>query len=187
MSEHFDAIVLAGGRGDRLGGTDKAVVTLGGTTFLDRVLAVTAGAGRIVCVGPERTTSVPVTWTRERPAGGGPVAALAAGLLHVDAPIAVVLAVDAVFMTGEVLDRLVGACNGDAAVLVDANGHRQPLMAAYRTRFLRDRIDRFARVENLAMKDVLEGADVTTVEDPDAARDVDTWADLDAARAEVSS
>jgi molybdopterin-guanine dinucleotide biosynthesis protein A len=80
----MDAIVLAGGRGARLGGVDKADLVVGGQTLLERALAATAGANRTVVVGPRRPTSRPVTWAREHPPGGGPVAALAAGLEHVD-------------------------------------------------------------------------------------------------------
>src|SRR4051812_33904528 len=35
----YDAIVLAGGGGRRLGGVDKATLEVGGRTLLDRVLA----------------------------------------------------------------------------------------------------------------------------------------------------
>jgi molybdopterin-guanine dinucleotide biosynthesis protein A len=76
----FDVVILAGGSGRRLGGVDKGALDVGGTALLDRVLAAAAGAVRTVVVGAERPTVRPVIWTRERPAGGGPVAGLAAGL-----------------------------------------------------------------------------------------------------------
>ena len=38
----YDAIVLAGGRGSRLGGVDKGAVDIGGVTLLQRVLTATA-------------------------------------------------------------------------------------------------------------------------------------------------
>lgn len=39
----FDAVVLAGGRGSRLGGVSKADLVLGGERLLDRVLRAAAG------------------------------------------------------------------------------------------------------------------------------------------------
>lgn len=76
----FDAIVLAGGAGQRLGGVDKPGLSVGGRTLLDRVLAACRDARRTVVVGGRRTTERPVVWAQESPPGGGPVAALDAGL-----------------------------------------------------------------------------------------------------------
>ena len=75
----FDAVVLAGGRAERLDGADKAALDVAGATLLDRALRAVAGARTVVVVGDERPTDVPVVWTRERPAYGGPVAATYAG------------------------------------------------------------------------------------------------------------
>ena len=43
----WDAVVLAGGRGSRLGGVDKATLELDGSTLLGRTLAALAGAARV--------------------------------------------------------------------------------------------------------------------------------------------
>ena len=73
-----DLVVLAGGRGTRMGGRDKASIELGGRTLLERVLTADLG-GRVVVVGE---TAVPdgVRRTVEDPPGGGPVAGIGAGL-----------------------------------------------------------------------------------------------------------
>ena len=53
MSEiSFDAIVLAGGQGSRLGGVDKAELKVGGVRLLDRALTACRGASTTVVVGP---------------------------------------------------------------------------------------------------------------------------------------
>ncbi|MFF2567556.1 DUF6457 domain-containing protein [Streptomyces sp. NPDC058084] len=80
MTTAYDAIVLAGGAARRLGGADKPGVRVGGRPLLDRVLAGCRDAGRTVVVAEPRATARPVEWAREEPPGGGPVAALAAGL-----------------------------------------------------------------------------------------------------------
>jgi choline kinase len=41
----FDAIILAGGRGTRMGGADKPGLVVGGQTLLSSVLAAAAAAG----------------------------------------------------------------------------------------------------------------------------------------------
>ncbi|NGO81562.1 NTP transferase domain-containing protein [Streptomyces sp. YC504] len=76
----YDAVVLAGGAAKRLGGVDKPAVQVGGRALLDRVLTACAAAGTTVVVAPPRPTLRPVVWAREEPAGGGPLAALAAGV-----------------------------------------------------------------------------------------------------------
>ncbi|SDK53629.1 DUF6457 domain-containing protein [Streptomyces indicus] len=76
----YDAVVLAGGAAKRLGGVDKPAVQVGGRALLDRVLGACAAAGTTVVVAPPRPTVRPVVWAREEPAGGGPLAALAAGV-----------------------------------------------------------------------------------------------------------
>lgn len=76
-----DAIILAGGTGERLGGVSKADLDLGGRRLLDLVLDAVAPVRRIVVVAPE-SVAVPahVLRTLEDPPGGGPVAGIAAGL-----------------------------------------------------------------------------------------------------------
>lgn len=130
------AIVLAGGTSGRLGGLDKTALELGGVPLLDRVLAALPGPA--VVVGPARPTLRPVRWIREEPAGGGPLAALAAGLAHVgDGPV-LVLAADLPFLTTEALTVLVRAGAGhDGAVAVDAAGHQQDLLSCWSAARLR--------------------------------------------------
>ena len=65
-------MVLAGGRGSRLGGVDKASVVVDGRTLLDHVLDAVALAELIVVVGPRKADVPGVTWAREDPPGGGP-------------------------------------------------------------------------------------------------------------------
>uniref|UniRef100_UPI00165DB73E molybdenum cofactor guanylyltransferase n=1 Tax=Actinotalea sp. JY-7885 TaxID=2758576 RepID=UPI00165DB73E len=70
----FDAIVLAGGQGRRLGRVSKPDVVVAGRTLLDHALAATAGARRVVVVGPPELARPGVTVVREDPPSGGPVA-----------------------------------------------------------------------------------------------------------------
>ncbi|MFE7882957.1 DUF6457 domain-containing protein [Streptomyces sp. NPDC057411] len=80
MTTSYDAIVLAGGAARRLGGADTPGVRVGGRSRLDRVLAGCRAAGTTVVVAAPRATARPVEWARETPPGGGPLAALDAGL-----------------------------------------------------------------------------------------------------------
>ncbi|MFD5516735.1 DUF6457 domain-containing protein [Streptomyces sp. NPDC127066] len=102
----YDAVVLAGGAARRLGGEDKPGVRVGGRTLLDRVLAACADATRTVVVARPRPTARPVEWAREDPPGGGPLAALDAGLRHTGAPYVLVLSADLPFLEEKTVRRL---------------------------------------------------------------------------------
>jgi molybdopterin-guanine dinucleotide biosynthesis protein A len=80
----FDAVILAGGSGRRLGGVDKGALVVAGLPLLDRVLLASAAARRTVVVGEPRPTVRSVVWAREDPPGGGPLAGLAAGMAELD-------------------------------------------------------------------------------------------------------
>lgn len=85
----WDAIVLAGGAGRRLGGADAGVVkpevVVAGRALVDHVLAAVAGARRRVLVGPQALARPGVLLTSEDPPLGGPVAGIAAGVAALDA------------------------------------------------------------------------------------------------------
>ncbi|WSL73580.1 molybdenum cofactor guanylyltransferase [Streptomyces sp. NBC_01723] len=132
--------MLAGGAARRLGGADKPGLRVGGRALLDRVLAACAGARTTVVVAGPRPTARPVTWAREDPPGGGPLAALAAGLRHTTAEFVVVLSADLPFLGEPTVARLLSALaagEADGVLLTDAHGRDQPLVAAYRASAVR--------------------------------------------------
>ena len=133
-------IVLCGGTSRRMAGRDKTRELLAGTTVLDHLLNDLPPGWAVVCVGDERATTRSVQWCRESPAGGGPVAGIAAGLDHVDAKICVVAGGDMPFAAA-VLPTLVNTLTAqpglDAVLASDPDGRTQPLLAAYRCEALR--------------------------------------------------
>ncbi len=182
----FDAVVLAGGDARRLGGRDKAGIEVGGVSLLDRALGAVEDARSVIVVGPRRSTSVPVRWTSEKPAGRGPLRATVAGLELVTSEVAVVLAVDYPFVTPEVVASLIGtAGERDGAALEDATGVMHYVVGAYRTNILRAAITA-QRGDDASMRGLFATLDVAAVRNERAALDIDTPEDLDRARAYVS-
>ncbi|MEV2210736.1 NTP transferase domain-containing protein [Streptomyces sp. NPDC050997] len=196
----YDAVVLAGGAARRLGGADKPGVRVGGRALLDRVLAACADARTTVVVADPRPTVRPVTWARERPPGGGPVAALYAGLRHTTAQDVVVLSADLPFLTEETVRRLLtalGTSDAEGVLVTDTDGRDQPLVAAYRTSALRRELTvlngvpaRSGSAESggltgLPLRRLTAGLDLTRVPDPVASFDCDTWDDIATARARI--
>lgn len=135
------ALVLAGGEARRLGGVDKALVDVGGTTMLDRVLgAASPNCDALIVVGPERQTTITgVRFTLEAEARGGPVPAVAAGLAEVpDADEIVILAVDLPLLEpGHVATLFAGLSEAGVVAAADDRGRPNPLLAAYRAEALR--------------------------------------------------
>ncbi|MFF7854516.1 NTP transferase domain-containing protein [Streptomyces sp. NPDC007904] len=188
----YDAVVLAGGAARRLGGADKPGVRVGGRTLLDRVLAACAGARTTVVVAGPRPTARPVVWAREEPPGGGPLAALDAGLRHTTADLAVLLSADLPFLAGRTVDGLVDALRAgtaDGVLTTDADGRDQPLVAAYRTSALRRELaaltDRHGSLTGLPLRRLTTALDLTRVADPVASFDCDTWDDIATARTRI--
>ena len=188
----YDAVVLAGGAARRLGGADKPGVRVGGRALLDRVLAACAGARTTVVVAGSRPTARPVVWAREEPPGGGPLAALAAGLRHVTAGHVVLLSADLPFLDGRTVRGLTTALRrgtADGVLLTDSDGRDQPLVAAYRTGSLRRELTaltaRHGELAGLPLRRLTGSLDLTRISDPVASFDCDTWDDIATARARI--
>ncbi|WKD33628.1 NTP transferase domain-containing protein [Streptomyces xanthophaeus] len=186
----YDAIVLAGGAARRLGGADKPALSVGGRALLDRVLDACPDARTTVVVGGRRPTARPVHWTREDPPGGGPVAALDAGLRRTTAEQVLVLSADLPFLDRETVRALLDAPGRDGAMLRDPDGRDQPLVAAYRAEPLRREIALLAAehgtLTGLPLRALTAELDLSRVTSrPLASFDCDTWDDLAAARARI--
>jgi molybdopterin-guanine dinucleotide biosynthesis protein A len=146
----FDAVILAGGAGSRLDGADKPALIVGDQPMLVSVAAAaaTAGARRIIVVGPARAGTVGsglaavavrlaggLVTVRESPPGGGPVPALRRGLAEAGASWVALLAADLPFLTGSWVSALLAAAMSagrDGAVLADAGGRPQWLAGCWR-------------------------------------------------------
>lgn len=133
----YAALVLAGGRAARLSGQAKPQLEVGGRTMLTAVLGAVADAERRVVVGPPQPVPRDVVVVREQPPGGGPVAALRAGLPAVASEVVALLAGDLPFLTAELVAQLRRAMAGDGVLVVDDGGRDQYLLGMWRTAALR--------------------------------------------------
>jgi molybdopterin-guanine dinucleotide biosynthesis protein A len=211
-----NGVVLAGGQARRMGGRDKPAARVGGVAILVRVVravleagdldagALDAGAdgvrGEVMVVGPRRASrALPahgVGWTCEDPPGGGPAAALEAGLaaLPEQAGLIAVLAADLPFLDSTTVRRLAAAATtpcppgsgGQAgsrvagAVLIDASGVPQWLAGVWDERRLRAAVDRrqaAGQLRGVALRAVLGPLDPVLVAVPPG--DAPAWWDCD--------
>ena len=188
-SDRVGAVIVAGGRASRFG-SDKLAVEVEGLPLLRHAVdAALMSSAEVVVVGnPSVELPAGVTVIPDAVTLAGPYAAVAQGLDALDLSREVVLV-----LAGDLLDpaplvpRLLAALLADdadprhmpeAAVAVDDEGRRQPLLAAYRVGPLVAGIagvDTFGR----AAYALLDGLHVVEVHDDGThTRDVDTPADL---------
>lgn len=178
----FAGIVLAGGTAARMDGIDKASVELGGRTLLELAIDAFLDADEVVVAGPDTVrTTRPVTFVREDPPLGGPVAGL---LTAVDAllrrpRVVGVLAVDMPRVTPYTFRRLREAAAGhDGAFLARPGGRRQlaGVLDAERLAEVRPGLE---DQHGMPVHRLLARLDLAVVEaEGDEGLDVDTWADL---------
>lgn len=180
------AIILAGGRGSRLAGAAKPLLEVGGRTLLDHAVAALAGCEPVIVVGPQMPVGGDVVWTQEAPAFGGPVAAIVAGLARVDSAEVYVLAADLLHAEEAValLRRHPLSPSEDGVCLTDASGRMQWLTGRYRVGSLRGAVQGLPDAgRDASARSLLGGLAIGTVSAGDLATDVDTWDDLERARA----
>jgi molybdopterin-guanine dinucleotide biosynthesis protein A len=113
-------------------GRPKAALIVDGISLADRTAALLAAVSDpVIEVGPGYTSLVHV---RESPAGGGPLAAVAAGWAAVGRPTcesALVVATDLPCLTAGLLGWLAAHPSSQSVVPIDRDGRPQPLCARY--------------------------------------------------------
>jgi molybdenum cofactor guanylyltransferase len=191
----FAVVVLAGGAARRVGGATKPGLEVGGRTLLSRVLDATGRARPRIVVGPPELAALlpaDVILTREDPPGGGPVAALAAGLSELSGldPLSqlALLAGDLPFLSTDVVEALRTAqarghpAGPDGAVLVDDADRPQWLAGVWRLGSLSDRLAVLGDPYGRAMRELVGGLRVAPIRlagpDPPPWFDCDTLEDL---------
>ena len=180
MTADVSVVVLAGGTSRRFG-SDKLSAPLRGSTVLDTVLSSLPADWPVVVVGPPRDCARSVTWTREDPPGGGPLAGIAAGVDRVATELVAVVAGD-MPDAGAALVGLVAALRTaprevDGVVARADDGVPNPLLAAYRVAAVRHLLPSPAHGRPARL--LFDLAHVELAVSGPAARDVDTPADLE--------
>lgn len=130
------AVILAGGRGLRMGGLDKGLVEVGGIALVDRTLAVLRPQARAVLINANRNASAyaargcPVI-ADATPDYDGPLAGMAAALAAIDTPWLLAVPCDCPQLAADLAARLLAAAEaGDAELAVAHDGERlQPVFA----------------------------------------------------------
>jgi molybdopterin-guanine dinucleotide biosynthesis protein A len=139
-TEAITLTILAGGRGSRLGGVDKAAVELAGRPLLEHVLAslgplasqvlVVANDDRLA--GDDRLSLI-----RDPEPHAGVLPALLAALDAATSPLMALVACDMPFVSRPVFERLIAEAADFDVVIPYVDGFEQPMHAVYRVEVCR--------------------------------------------------
>ncbi len=171
---------------------DKPALTVGGRRMVDIAVDAVSNCRRTILVGPTRT-GMPenVVQTRESPAGGGPVAALAAGLRSLDdsadskdsTDLVVVVASDIPLLDSATIESLIDSVSHsqtDAVFARDREGRTQFLLGIWQKSALRSAVAQLDSTTGAPMRRIVPADHL--VLDVSGIEDCDTPADLLAAR-----
>ncbi len=188
MSLGFDALILAGGRGTRLGGANKPGLMLHGQRLVDRVIQASrqAGAARVLVIGDQSAGTLADGVLREDPPFAGPLAGIAAGIAQVSSPWCLILACDlqhpdtVISALLDHADRL----GPDGLVLRDVQGYTQWLAGFYRTQAVAQACAELGdRLINAPARAALGQLDLAELPvDDETTNDIDTPQALERAR-----
>lgn len=143
LSDQVAGMILAGGQNSRMGGSDKAFLTVAGQTLFERTLRLLRRCfPQIVVVSnrPEKYARFDVEVTQDEFPGQGPLAGIHAGLGLIRLPYAFVVACDMPFVRVEPIAFLLRELGGHEAVIPCWDGDIEPLHAVYATA-LRQRME----------------------------------------------
>ena len=165
--------IMLGGLSTRMG-RDKAMVTLGGKTLLERAverwngygagIQLSVGGAERSALAPEAIPAVADVYPERGPLGG-----IHAGLSVCETPLMLVVAVDSPFLTCEQADRLLQAIGEAGACVYTIEGRPQPLFGLYR-RECRSLAETMILSGDNRMRLLLEGCETVYVPADDATR-----------------
>jgi molybdopterin molybdotransferase len=133
--ENIEGLILAGGRGARMGSIDKGLLPFRGATLVGAVLARLAPQVKRVAISANRnldtygTFGVPV-WPDATAEFLGPLAGLEAGLRRCTSGLMLTAPCDSPFLPDDLAARLLDGLtlqHADIAVAVTADGRRHPV------------------------------------------------------------
>lgn len=146
--EGLSAVILAGGKARRFGGTDKTSIIIEGNTILERITGIIQDLfGEIIVVSNNSELSAPGSRIRTASdffSGLGPLAGIHSGLSSCSGEAAFVFAGDMPFLSRKIIREMISVFEeGDKSILIPIMGGKsEPLHAIY-TCSLAGKIERF--------------------------------------------
>lgn len=134
-TDSFTLAILAGGRGSRMGGVDKASLLVGGRTLLERQLGSLGRLARetlVIINGDLVAGDSRYRVIHDPDPHAGVLPALLAALDAATSPLLLLVACDMPFVNVAICEFLLDSSDGQDAVVPDVSDHLQPMHAVYR-------------------------------------------------------
>lgn len=139
MVAHLSAILLCGGRSERMG-LDKGLIEWAGRPLVVRLAELLEGLFEevLVITGQERryTDLLELPILEDRIKGLGPLGGIYTGLLAARNDCSLVAACDMPQIKPELIELLVGEVNRSSIIVPRVHGYMEPLLAVYSKRCL---------------------------------------------------
>ncbi len=186
MNSEVTAIVLCGGRGQRLGGVDKPLLRLGERTLLGHVIerlrpqvdSVVLSCARV----EDSYREFGYAAVADLKAGEGPLGGIVSALAEASGSWVLTTPADTPFLPPNLVEALAPACRREGASVATAAGRRQNLTMLF-DRARAESLRAFFESGERAVHRWLDAHAVSAVEFPASDfLNVNTPADLDAAR-----
>jgi molybdopterin-guanine dinucleotide biosynthesis protein A len=132
-------IVLAGGKSTRMGGINKALLEVGGTPILKKIVSLLDRIFEEVILitnSPEEFEFLSKPMFRDLRVGKGSLGGLWTGLYHCHSEYGFLVACDMPFLNEQIIRLLVGLAKDTDVVIPEIRGHFEPLHAIYSVRCL---------------------------------------------------
>lgn len=177
-----ESIIVAGGKGTRMGGMDKAMLPLGlsGKSLLEDIVA--SCPGKVFIVGYPRNIGKAfedsVTWVPDLNPSGGPAAGIWSGLVRVSSEYVFISAADQTLSAGTVSQLVAKSSGNQGAWAIRSDGSGQPLCAVVRTDLLRELLAPTQGVNQSPLRLLSSLSMVGVNVNPDEVVDFDTWQDV---------
>lgn len=169
MNINVAVVILAGGRGSRIGGT-KPLRELGGERLIDRALRLARSWSDIVAIAVRDRAQAPAVNAAiiVDDAIEGPLGGLAAGLRFARSAgreLLLTIPADMPFLPSDLLERLAAALGRNSCALASSGGHIHPVCGLWRVK-VHNRIDSYAASGRRSLHGFAELAARSVVEWP---------------------
>lgn len=152
-------------------GSDKALLKIGGTTFVERIAGILANVVDevVISAGDEGKYSVPgIPVIADTYRNCGPLGGIHSALTHISTERVLIVSCDLPLVTAAACKRMVDTVTGNNVTIARCAGRYQPLFGVYNKNILPD-LERCLREGRYAVMAFLDELIVTLVDFPDPA------------------
>lgn len=134
----ISCIILAGGKGKRIGGVDKGLLEYKNKPLIEHMINIIAPQVDDIVISANRNTERYEGYTRKVVSDEsedylGPLAGISAALPHCNHDWVLIVACDTPFLPGDIIDRFLLNENGSKLYIAESDNHLQLVLLLHKT------------------------------------------------------